>query len=113
MANTTPKHLWENSSGIVDADSMSTIESLSIEHFSGLKLILTAFNNSNDKRKIKEYNISKITNDVKFTCFGVVGDNLAFKVKFEVLSGNLEISVENNESFGLNVELAFIRLGIF
>ena len=110
MANTQPINPWITASGNVGANTENTLELDS--DFQGLKLILIVYNKTENKRRIKEYNITKLNiSSLRYTCFGIVGDTLNYEVFFDIVLNKLQIKIKNNNLFNLEIETKVMFLG--
>jgi len=112
MANTVPKNPWILRNGSVNANSENIITEIDEDNFQGIKLILIVFNKSEKKRRVKEYNITKISNnDIRYNCFGIIGDSIDFEVFLDIVLNKLQLKIKNNSLFDLDVELQMTLLG--
>lgn len=109
MANTTPKHLWTTRDCDILIGGESEIMLIDTNTFSGIKLILSVYDFSGNIRT-KEYSISKITNDVSYSCYGVTGNSLNFEVNIGVALNKLNVKIKNNELFNLKARANFMLL---
>ena len=109
MANTHPKNSWITVNDSVSANNQVTLE-LNTNNSQGLKLILIVFNETEDKRKIREYNIT-LGSNLKKSCFGVVGNLNNYEVFFEKTLNKLRIKIKNNNLFNLETQIKVMFLG--
>lgn len=99
--------LWKLGFDNILASASKRIDLIPIASFNSLKYIFTAYNTVEKKNKIFEINIVRENDQIKDTVFGKVGNT---KVAINVLenSGNIEVWIQNNELF--SIELKFAKL---
>lgn len=110
MANTAPKHLWTTRDCDILIGDESELMLIDVDTFRCIKLVLSVHDLSDEKVRTKEYSISRITNDVSYSCYGVVGSSLKFEVNIGILLNKLSVRIKNNELFNLKARANFMLL---
>ena len=93
--------------------SSQTINTLSVstESFRTAKYIFSFWNDSENKAKSMEMIVNNINSAITDSIYGRLGNVINVNVDAKINGGNMFIEITNNESYTVELDLAFITLG--
>jgi len=101
--------VWFKDDNVINAGQTKVVHQISVAQFRSVNYILTFFNESQQKTKTAQLAVIK-DSGLRFNLFGKLG-KLNIAIDPAEVSGNLDLSITNNESFSISLELAFATLG--
>jgi len=102
---------WLRQSAEVAGLATDVISLLPSNSFRAVKYIAVFYNTTEDVTKTLEFMVNKGNGTIRTTVFNKLGDNISLELSASIVSGNLEVQVINNQTYGLQVEVGYLTLG--
>ena len=104
--------LWvKKRPAVLPGTSSSVVETIPMTGFKSLDYIVTIWNSTEDKTKSLHLKITQDASGLKSMIRDKLGTNIDFDLSEAIVSGNMELTLTNNETFSLNIEMARLKLG--
>lgn len=101
---------WQKKITTAAASTTTIIDTVTLTQFRTIHYIVTAYNTVEDKTKTWTMVVTKNGGATKSQITHKSG-TINVHLDESVNSGDLETEITNNESYTLNIEIAFLRLG--
>ena len=108
--NVSAGSIWIRRTGTVIPATTGTIFSTTETTLRSMHVYLTIFNTTENKYWTAHMTVGKRSGTWTRTIYGRVGDLIARRIRTPVNSGIIEITVENLESFDLQVTAAILTI---
>lgn len=110
VVNITATQVWNKFDDSVSALSTKTIDSLSSTKMLQAKYVITIYNVNEDKFKSFEMTVSRKEGTVGDTVFNKIGDSIDYGINAIEVGPVVQLQVQNNELFNLNVSIGRLSL---
>ena len=101
---------WKKKRAIVAASSTAAVHTVPLTKFRTIQYVITLYNTTEDKTKSMNLLVHQEGGALTNTVWARIGKNLTLKVTTELVSGSMELTVENSELFPLTVEVGYLIL---
>jgi len=95
----------------IDSGASANVLSVSLDDFVSMQISITAFNKTENKARLKVFHVLNLGNSIIETSSSNVGNGLSFKTAFNSSSSNMNIVIENNNSYNITVSISQKLLG--
>lgn len=103
-------NVWVKFDNSIPASTTKVIDQVTLASFTSVKYILSLFSASNNLTKYYEVGIIKLGTNVNHSIGKRLGTGMSLALDANVVSGNLELSVTNNEAYSVGLSAAKLIL---
>lgn len=102
---------WLRRSSSVNGSGSAVVHTVGEDGFRVIRYVFAMYNTTEDKTKSLEFMVHKEGGTIKTTVHNRIGKQISLGINAAINSGNLEVTITNNETFELDVEFAYLILG--
>ena len=111
IINPTGSGAWDKGIAQVLASSSGVIHSFPESQFRALRYVVAFYNTIENKTKTLEFIVNKESGTISTTVHNKLGKSISLGISAAIASGNLQVTVVNNETFDLEIEFGYLSLG--
>lgn len=102
--------IWTKVTGTVSGSSSSVIDTVDLTSFTSIKYIISARNKPNSAAKYLELSVNYNQSSLSDSVSGKINNGLSMNVDANLVGGNLELDITNNETFDIDLDIAKLVL---
>lgn len=95
----------------INAGDIANVLSIPLSDFVSMQIGFTAFNKDEEKGRVKIFTILNVGSGILNTNAQNIGNGLSFDVNFNKTSENMNIEIQNNNSYNITVSVSQKLLG--
>jgi len=111
ITNITNLGLWTEINDVVSGSSSKVVDSIALGDFHTVKYKFSVYNDTESKTKTFEMTVNKEGTALKDSISNRLGSSFNMALTANVNSGNMELTLFNNEAYNLTVSAAKLVLG--
>lgn len=110
VVNIVATQVWEKFDDVVSASSTKSIDTFKFTDLLKRNYEITVYNSVENKFKTFTMTVSKRNGDVSDTVYNKDGDVIDYGINAVIVGPNVELQVQNNETYNLDVSFGRLTL---
>ena len=110
ITNLISECAWGKVEDLVNASSTKAVDSVTFTEFTRAEYVISVYNDTEVKYRSFKMSVAKKGSGVVDSIKGRHGDNISFNINANIVGPNVELTIQNNETYNLSVSIRKLTL---